>query len=73
MSPKAIKEEQKAAQCSSLMSGQSYGQAVLCCTGLASASIAMGLATAALALIWDQANQAFKMPEFAEKVGVNGL
>lgn len=61
MSPKAIKRRAKeAAQCSSLMSEQSYGQAVLCCTGLASASIAMGLATAALALIWDQANQAFK-------------
>jgi type IV secretory pathway VirB6-like protein len=61
MSPKTIKRRAKeAAKCSSLLAAQAWGSAALCCGNLAAAALVTGIAIAALALIWDQANKTFK-------------
>ena len=61
MSPKMIKRRAKeAAKCGSLIGEQLYLAAIGCCGNLAATGIVTTAAVAALALIWDQANQVFK-------------
>ena len=61
MSPLMIKRRAKeATKCSAFIASQNYVNATLCCGSLTAVLTTTGIAVAALALIWDQANNAFK-------------
>jgi hypothetical protein len=61
MSPAMIKRRaQEASTCGALLSAQSYGQAALCCGGMAATLATTAIAVGVLATIWDQAGITFE-------------
>ena len=61
ISPDMIKRRaQEASTCGALLASQNYGQAAMCCGGLAASTAAMSVAVGALAIIWDIANKSYK-------------
>lgn len=61
LTPKMVKRRAKeAAKCTSMLAAQDYVGAGLCCGNLTAAIIATAVAVSALAIIWDQADNAFQ-------------